>query len=107
MSKNQTAPKTTPAPNASRAAQAASVPTPAKEPKEPKVDATLTKTITVLSDKNPKRENSASHARFAIYKTGMTVEAYITQCVADGQLRRAARADIDWDVKHKFIELKG
>lgn len=76
-----------------------------KKPREPKVDATLTRKVRVLAEKNPKREGSASHARFALYATGETVEAYIVACVEAKQQRRAARADIDWDVKHKFIEL--
>ena len=31
--------------------------------------------IKVLVDANPKREGSASHTRFALYKDGMTVKA--------------------------------
>lgn len=82
------------------------VPTGKTTPKAAKVDETLGKKIVLLADKNPKREGSASHTRFAIYKAGMTVAAYVEACVKAGSKRRAARADIDWDTKHKFIEVK-
>lgn len=91
--------------NEARAKAQVAAAEPAKPAKTPKVDATLTKKIKVIAEKNPKREGTASHARFALYATGKTVEAYIVACVEKGQQRRAARADIDWDTKHKFIEL--
>jgi hypothetical protein len=90
--------------NPTRAAQAAAE-KPAKAAKEPKADPVLNKKIKVITDKgaNPKRVGSASHARFAKYKDGMTVSAYLESCGAEN--RRAARADIAWDSEHKFIEL--
>lgn len=105
--------KQTSAANATRAGQAQadtdkknmSAQKKAAADKPKKTDPLLTKKIRVVADKNPKREKSASHARFALYASGQTVESYIVRCVEKGQLRRAARADIDWDVKHKFIEL--
>lgn len=71
-----------------------------KEPKAPKekavkVVANLTKKITLLVDKNPKRGKSAE--RFNIYKAGMTVQDFYA---AGGLI-----ADLNWDVNHKFIEL--
>lgn len=100
------------APNATRAneqkvvAQAASSAKQVKAAKaEPKPDPKLGKKIKLVAEKNPKREGSASHARFALYRNDITVEAYLEACVKKGQQRRAARADIDWDTKRKFIEL--
>lgn len=62
--------------------------------------------ITLLADKegnsygpknNPKREGSKAHARFASYKTGMTVEAFLK---GDG-----TTADLDNDVAKGFIKV--
>jgi hypothetical protein len=54
--------------------------------------------ISVLVDKNPKRESSDAGQRFALYKNGMTVGA----ALAAGVLR----ADISWDTRHGFISIK-
>jgi len=66
----------------------------AKEPKAAKVDE---RKISVIVAENPKRPGSASRARFSLYKTGMTVDAYIA---AGGYA-----ADVSWDSAHKFISL--
>jgi hypothetical protein len=50
---------------------------------------------------NPKREGSKAHARFALYRTGMTVAEY-RAAVGDAT---NARADLAWDVRHKFITI--
>ena len=92
-------------PNATRANAAKAEAKPAAAKKEAKVDETLTKKVKVLADKNPKKEGSKAAARFALYKTGQTVEAYLTACVAVGESRRNARNDITYDLSHKFIEL--
>ena len=60
--------------------------------------------IELLVDKNPKR--GASHSRFALYRDGMTVDAYVARCVEAGCAERLARADIRWDQNHKFIAIK-
>lgn len=52
--------------------------------------------IKVLVKENPKR--AAAATRFALYKNGMTVDEYIA---AGG-----TRADVNWDVKMQFIEVK-
>lgn len=52
--------------------------------------------IKVLVAENPKR--AAAATRFALYKNGMTVDEYIA---AGG-----TRADVNWDVKQTFIEVK-
>lgn len=52
--------------------------------------------ITVLARENPKKFGAAE--RFALYRNGMTVSAYIA---AGGQ-----RRDVAWDVKMKFISVK-
>jgi hypothetical protein len=63
------------------------------------------KKIKIKVEKNPKRESSASHARFAIYKNGMTVGQYLAACEAAKHNTRAARSDISWDQEHGYIEL--
>jgi len=100
------------APNATRAQmvandKAAKEAKEAKPAKEPKVDPILAKKILIKTEggKNPKREGSKSHARFALYKNNQTVADYIDLAVKGGQSRRSARADIAWDQQHKFIEL--
>lgn len=51
--------------------------------------------ITLLVTENPKRGKSTH--RYAIYQTGMTVDAYLA---AGGR-----RANIAWDLKRGFIKL--
>lgn len=46
---------------------------------------------------NPKRPNSLSFARFAIYTTGITVAEFLA--------RGGRRADLKWDADHGFIRL--
>lgn len=66
-----------------------------------------TDVITVLpkGEKNPKR--GASALRFAAYKTGMTVGAYLDACAAlqPEESRYRWRADLAWDVKREFISV--
>ena len=54
--------------------------------------------IKILVAKNPKRSGSAAHARFALYKPGMTVAEFLK---AGGW-----RADIRWDVTQGFIGIE-
>ena len=60
-----------------------------------------TRTIKVLVESNPKRPSGKSHARFELYKTGMTTEEYIA-AVGD---RSKATADLKWDEERKYIEV--
>jgi len=53
--------------------------------------------ITLLAKENPKREGSASHKRFGLYKTGMTVGEFISK---GGTL-----ADVAWDARKNFISV--
>ena len=53
--------------------------------------------ITLLVDKNPKREGCASHKAFSLYKTGMTVEQFLA--------KGGTSADISWDTRKKYIKL--
>jgi hypothetical protein len=53
--------------------------------------------IVVVAQSNPKRPNSKSAQRFALYQTGMTVAEFKA---AGGTL-----ADITWDSERKFIAL--
>lgn len=60
--------------------------------------------IVVLVPANPKRANSKSHPRFALYQDGMTVKEYLDAVVAlQGGSRTRWLADLKWDVKHGFI----
>lgn len=61
--------------------------------------------ITLLVEKNPKR--AASALRFAAYRSGMTVAAYLDACLAlqPDEPRYRWRADLAWDVKHGFISV--
>lgn len=58
--------------------------------------------ITVLTEGNPKRKNSKSAKRFALYTDGITVAEYK---IAVGESSRAL-ADIRWDEDHGYIEVK-
>lgn len=53
--------------------------------------------ITVVAKENPKRANSAAGKRFALYKSGMTVQQFLD--------KGGWRADINWDVKQGFIKV--
>lgn len=66
--------------------------TPKKEPVADK------RVITLLVKENPKRPGSKAHARFELYKNGMTVEQFLA---AGGTL-----SDVAWNIAHKFIEVK-
>lgn len=46
---------------------------------------------------NPKRPNSLSFARFAIYTTGITVAEFLA--------KGGRRADLKWDTDHDFIRI--
>lgn len=58
-----------------------------------------TDTIHLLVKENPKKKGGAPYERFEKYKEGMTV--------GDALAAGVFEADIQWDVGHKFIELKG
>jgi hypothetical protein len=51
---------------------------------------------------NPKKVGSASYNRYAAYRVGKTVQAYLEDPRFD---RRDLRADINWDLAHGFITL--
>ena len=53
--------------------------------------------ITVLVEENPKRTGGKAHARFALYRTGMTVDEFVS---AGGTY-----ADLQYDSDHKFISV--
>lgn len=53
--------------------------------------------IKVLVEENPKRKGSASHARFAKYKDGMTVSEFIS--------KGGTAADVNYDAAHGYIKL--
>lgn len=53
--------------------------------------------ITLVIDKNPKREGSDAQYRFGLYRNGMTVRDYLN---AGG-----TRDDLRWDAAHGFIQI--
>lgn len=53
--------------------------------------------ITVLAEGNPKRAGTEAFKRFALYVSGMTVQAFLD---AGGR-----SVDLAWDVAHKHIRL--
>lgn len=94
--------------------KAAKEPKEPKAPKEPKVAKEPKRTkfaalypedavITVLVDKNPKKEGSAAYGRFAGYVTGKTVGDFF---VATANLPvPGSYADISYDVGHGYISV--
>lgn len=54
--------------------------------------------IRVTVDKNPKREGSEAHDRFALYRDGMTLAEYVA---AGGR-----RSDLAYDTKHGFVTVE-
>lgn len=85
-------------------------------PAEPAHAATATVTATrgqkvivatlALGLVNPKKPGTASAERFALYKPGMTVGAYVDACIRAGHSRRNATADIAWDSERQFIAVQ-
>lgn len=55
--------------------------------------------IKLLADKNPKREGSKAHSRFALYKKEMTVGEFIK---AGGTF-----GDLAWDASRGYIQVEG
>lgn len=53
--------------------------------------------VVTKDKKNPKREGSASHARFALYFGAKTVGEFVA---AGG-----TRADLRWDLEHGFVKI--
>lgn len=71
-------------------------------------------TITVLVEKNPKKERTAAHHLFGLYENGQTVGAYksAVRATANGRvaLGLPARADqgrraLEWDLKRRYIRI--
>ena len=57
--------------------------------------------VILLVDGNPKTPGSASYLRFAVYRDGMTVRQYID----DSRVAPKGRADLKWDIDHRFIQV--
>lgn len=65
----------------------------------------LSAKIATVKD-NPKKTGSKSHARYSLYSAGMTVQAFIDKCVAEGHKASEATADIGWDRRKGFISVE-
>lgn len=90
-----------------RLARKAEVDATRSAPPAPRTDFEDHMVITVLAEANPKREGGKAHARFALYRSGMTVAEYKEACVSlEG---RGARApfrylpDLYWDTDHGYV----
>ena len=53
--------------------------------------------LTVRVDANPKRVGSKAHARFALYKTGDTVEQFMK--------KGGTYSTLKWDTEHGFVAI--
>lgn len=62
--------------------------------------------ITVLSDKNPKRDGSKAFSVFELYATGMTVGAFC-DAVDKTDNKGAATPNLVYDAAHGFIKIEG
>jgi hypothetical protein len=69
----------------------------------PEYEGPLSRKIRKIVAGNPKKGKSA--LRFALYRTGMTVQDYIRSCDEIG-MANLALFDITWDTERKFIELR-
>lgn len=56
------------------------------------------KKIHLVADKNPRREGTAGHLNWKLYKEGMTYEDFI--------LAKGGAQHLNWDIEHGFIELR-
>lgn len=87
-------PITRPAPVARTSGAAGS-----RSAKPPKIHVSVTRddsrVITFVAE-NPKKKGSSAHARFALYKVGMTVSEFVA---AGGTL-----GDVKWDAERGFIK---
>jgi hypothetical protein len=63
------------------------------------------RTITLLTERNPKAAGSKSETRFALYRTGMTVGDYVAEVRKLGDKRRKAIRDIAFDTEHGYIRV--
>jgi hypothetical protein len=64
----------------------------------------LEATITKLVEGNPKREGSAAHAAFALYRTGMRVATFVQKLVELGQ-ESAAATHLRYDAGKGYIKV--
>lgn len=60
-----------------------------------------TEDLIVVRRTNPKRPGTAGYDRFAVYQTGMSVDAYMKSRVVG----KFARADLAWDLDRGFISI--
>jgi hypothetical protein len=54
--------------------------------------------ISWVSEKNPKKPGSAAHAKFSLYRVGMSIDEFIA---AGGTM-----ADVKWDTERGFIRME-
>lgn len=63
--------------------------------RKPRID--TSKKLKKLVDKNPRREGTHGYKSFSLISNGMTVEKYLEK---GGRMN-----DLNWDIKHKYVEL--
>lgn len=71
----------------------------ARKTRGPAVRKSDPRRIVYVSPTNPKREGTASHARFALYVEGMSIDEFVQ---AGGTI-----ADVKWDSERGFIKIEG
>lgn len=76
-------------------------------PRKPRTDYTDDLRIEVRVSQNPKRAGTKAHARFALYRDGMTVAEYKAACTAhDGKHARPGfryLGDLKWDEERQYV----
>jgi hypothetical protein len=69
-----------------------------KTPRAPRPELRDDRVVRLIATDNPKRPGSASHARFALYRDGMSVQEF---CRLGG-----TRADVKWDAERGYISVE-
>lgn len=94
--KGMSATETEKVPGFAKGAKAAKGKAPAKGKTPPKKEAANAgpdnRKITLVTKENPKREGSASHARFELYRKAKTVQAFIDAGGTSGDIRYDEKA---------------
>ncbi len=62
--------------------------------------------VTLQVATNPKQPRGKSYARFALHRSGYTVEQYVAASVAAGNKAALAHDDLRWDAAHGFITVE-
>lgn len=95
MATKKTTPKNVPTASKKKVSATDTSDVPTKRGRKPSID--MGAKIKLITKENPKREGSASHTRYELYRTSKTVQEYIN---AGGTL-----PDLKWDSEKGHIEI--